>query len=113
MRLELNAKELLALHNVLYERFEGDNARFGSAQEPIHASLRQVYYRLKGLIVAAMGKKSSTIPTVAEDFLRREQAKIDALEEQPEIVVAFDVNDNVNDYVPPNYPRHTRRRGKQ
>jgi len=80
MKLNLNAKELLALHNLLYERFEAcyDGSRYkeddprGSAD----AQLRQVYSRLKACVINSLtGKAVDPFDAWSE----REQQKIDKL----------------------------------
>lgn len=80
----INAKELVALHNILYERF---NARQHPTEEdsycPDDVQLLQVYNRLRTCIIAALSSKNIDPVNV---FLNREQAKIDKLKEQNEEV---------------------------
>lgn len=87
MKLNINAKELLALHNLLYERFEGGHdegypRRFKEDDDDRagpDARLRQVYSRLKACIVNSLtGKAVDPFDAWAE----REQQKLDKLSEE-------------------------------
>jgi len=82
MKLNINAKELLALHNLLYEKFESsyDGTKYepGSEEENSNVQLRQVYNRLKACIVAALTNRQVD---PVDAFLSKEQAKIDRLKE--------------------------------
>ena len=80
MKLNLNAKELLALHNLLYERFEAcyDGKHFTESDPRASADtqLRQVYSRLKACVVNSLtGKAVDPFDAWSE----REQQKIDKL----------------------------------
>ena len=82
MKLNLNAKELLALHNLLYERYNVHNRCEHKVDDPRAADdtqLRQVYNRLRACLIAALTNKQ--IDPV-DAFLSREQAKIDRLHDQ-------------------------------
>ena len=80
MKLNINAKELLALHNLLYERFDGGCAHDKCESDNTDDSqLRQVYNRLRACIVAGLTNKQLD---PVETFLSREQAKIDRLKDQ-------------------------------
>ena len=88
MKLDINAKELLALYNVLYECFEvhSDNSIY-VADDP-HGStdtnLYELYKRVRACILASLG---ATNPTSALDsWVEGQQRAIDKLEEQNEKV---------------------------
>lgn len=76
MKLNINAKELLALYNVLYERFDAERTTRSVEDSSDDVQLRQVYNRLKACLVSALTNKG-TDPLDA--FLQREQQKIDDL----------------------------------
>jgi hypothetical protein len=84
MKLNINAKELLALHNALYERFEGSDRKgtHFADEDPRStddAQLRQVYGRLKACIVGALtGRGLDPV----DAWAAKEQAKIDKLSEE-------------------------------
>jgi hypothetical protein len=86
MKLNINAKELLALHNLLYEKFEGSHDegyprlfKEGDERAGPDAQLRQVYSRLKACIVNSLtGKAVDPFDAWAE----REQQKLDKLNEE-------------------------------
>ncbi len=84
MKLNLNAKELLALHNLLYDRFEssagGTCYNEGSSSVSGNQHLIQIYNRLKSCIVSALGDKP--VDPLVDAFLSKEQQKIDQLEQQ-------------------------------
>lgn len=82
MKLNLNSKELLALHNLLYERFEacynGKEYHDDDPRASAEAQLKQVYSRLKACIVNSLtGKCVDPFDSWAE----KEQQKIDKLNE--------------------------------
>lgn len=85
MKLNLNAKELLALHNLLYERYEASYDGKHYANEDPRASadvqLRQVYSRLKACVIAALSNRQLD---PVDAYFTREQAKIDTLKDQNE-----------------------------
>jgi hypothetical protein len=85
MKLNINAKELLALHNLLYERFDssmgGTTYKEGDARANDDAQLQQVYNRVKACIVGALTNKAVD---PLDAFFQREQAKIDDLTTQNE-----------------------------
>lgn len=89
MKLNINAKELLALYNVLYERFDGRHAydeckaEDSGAPPSDEAQLRQVYNRLRAIIVAGLTNPSKAVDPV-DSWLKHEQAKIDDLKAQNE-----------------------------
>ena len=80
MKLNINAKELLALHNLLYERFDssmgGTAYKAGDSPTNDDAQLQQVYNRVKACIVGALTNKAVD---PLDAFFQREQAKIDDL----------------------------------
>lgn len=85
MKLNINAKELLALYNVLYERFDGrqayDTKAEGEATD--ETQLRQVYNRLRAIIVAGLTNPGKVVDPV-DSWLKHEAAKIDDLQKQNE-----------------------------
>ena len=89
MKLNINPKELLALYNALYDRFDGPNAhdvceykeddpRAGDAVQ-----LKQVYNRLRAIIVAGLTNPGKVVDPV-ESWLKHEQEKVDKLNDQNE-----------------------------
>jgi hypothetical protein len=75
MKLNLNAKELLALHNQLHH-LVADRLETGDLSPDV-VQLKQVYNRLRAVVVAAlMGKVEDPV----DAFLAHEQAKIDRLD---------------------------------
>lgn len=87
MKLNINAKELLALYNVLYERFDGRQAYDTKADNDGDPSdetqLRQVYNRLRAIIVAGLTNPNKVIDPV-DAWVKHESAKIDRLNDQNE-----------------------------
>lgn len=117
MKLNINAKELLALYNLLHDRFEGPNAfdtKVPEDGDEMH--LHQVHNRLKAWLVAALSNKQVD---PVDAFLTREQAKIDRLKDQNEDIKKetseladvlrgdpdFFVPKDDEDYTAPEYPR--------
>jgi len=93
MKLNLNAKELLALHNLLFERFDGNNAGDRCYPETAeHVQLKQVYGRVKACIINSLSGNHSpgTVPLneveadAFDAWVAHEQAKIDDLKVQNE-----------------------------
>ena len=116
MKLNINAKELLALHNLLYEKFESSQGGTCYDADGVKSNadtqLHQVYGRLKACLVAALTNRPVD---PIESFLAHEQVKIDKLKDQNEEVkqyakdVARDpdyfVPEKDEDYMVPEYPR--------
>jgi len=93
MKLNLNAKELLALHNLLFERFDGNNAGDRCYPETAeHVQLKQVYGRVKACIINSLSGNHSpgTVPLneveagAFDAWVASEQAKIEKLKVQNE-----------------------------
>lgn len=118
MKLNLNSKEILALHNLLYDRFDSRHAH-DMVDDPSAASdetqLRQVYNRLRALLIGALTNKA-TDPL--EAWMGHEQAKIDGLksdldqvkQEQADLarkgpVLPEDFLEGNDDYDKREYPR--------
>lgn len=87
MKLNINAKELLALHNLLYEKFEGAQGdgpfrhfKEGDDRAAPDAHLRQVYSRLKACIVNSLSSGKAVDPFDA--WAEKEQQKLDKLAEE-------------------------------
>lgn len=78
MKLNLNAKEFLALYNLLHASNCNDGEfKKGDDQDAVH--LQQVHNRLRACMISALtGKETDPV----EAWAMREQAKIDALREQ-------------------------------
>lgn len=119
MKLNISSKELVALHNLLHEKFctpvqlKYDEADLREADD---VQLRQVYNRLRACIIAALTNKQVD---PVDAFLSREQAKIDNLKAQNEEVkreqtdLAAAMTDltmfpDDDDYIIPDYPRKGR-----
>lgn len=89
MKLNINPKELLALYNVLYERFDGGQAHDLSdykADDPTGndaVQLKQVYNRLRAILIAGLTNPNKSVDPV-DSWLKHEQAKIDDLKQQNE-----------------------------
>jgi hypothetical protein len=78
MKLNINAKELLALYNLLHAKVEAGQE---AGDEGDDVQLRQVYNRLRAIIVA--GLTSKAVDPV-DSWLKHEQEKIDDLNQQNE-----------------------------
>lgn len=91
MKLNVNPKELLALYNMLYERFDGtnchDECKADDSGPSDETHLRQVYNRLRAIIVAGLTNPSKAVDPV-DSWLKHEQAKIDDLKAQNEGIKA-------------------------
>lgn len=88
MKLNINAKELLALYNVLYERYEAcyDYAKEYQEGDPRAATdeqLRQVYNRVKAIVVASL---SSKIVDPLDSWMEGQSRRIGELKDQNEKV---------------------------
>lgn len=82
MKLNINAKELLALHNMLHDRFVTCGGVGGDQNDPQVADdiqLRQVYNRLRACLIGALANRQVD---PIDEFMAREQAKIDRLRTQ-------------------------------
>jgi hypothetical protein len=108
MKLNLHAKELLALHNLL------KGALSTSAEgDPDAATLQQVYNRLRACIITSL---SNRVQDPVEAFFDRQQQKIDRLRDaehgaaQPQEVMP--AGEDVS--LPEGYPRRSQgnRQGK-
>ena len=116
MKLNISSKELLALHNLLYERYadprkayEEDHPRASDDTQ-----LRQVYNRLRACLIAGLTNKQVD---PFDAFMSREQAKIDKLKDQNEEIKLGQtelaqllkeemmVPDDGEDFAAPEYPR--------
>lgn len=75
MKLNINAKELLALYNLLTQVTEQTK----DTQEGDAVQLRQIHGRLKAIIIAGLSGKA-TDPV--DSWLKHEQDKIDKLSDQ-------------------------------
>jgi len=81
MKLNINARELLALHNVLHERFGGP--KLPSKDDP-EAILVQLHDRVKACILGALtGKDNAPFSTWYDD----QQRKVEDLKVQNEKLV--------------------------
>ena len=113
MKLNISAKELLALHNLLDSRygrtFDGDDLCDSKA---VHDDehLRQVHNRVRACIIGALSVRASD---PIDAFLSKEQVKIDKLkaevehvkEEQSDLAAEFKFEEELepdSDFV---YPR--------
>lgn len=121
MKFTLAPKELLALHNALYDKFEShiDLCAEGDVTEASDAvQLRQVYGRLKACILGALTNKAVD---PIEAAMEREQSKIDRLSEelenvkreQNEFPKAITLDDFPDDTDVPEYPRRGGARNQQ
>jgi hypothetical protein len=85
MKLNINAKELLALYNVLYERFEVDSPMKEFMEEDprgqTHEQLRQLYNRVKACLVASL---TNRMIDPLDSWLEGQRRKIDQLNDQNE-----------------------------
>ncbi len=103
MKLNINAKELLALHDMLRDHFRGQEPEtFYKADDPRgqdEAQLKQVYNRLRAIINAALTNPDKVIDPI-DSWLRHETSKIDNLRAQNnepvEIVVETKSNVGIN-----------------
>lgn len=91
MKLNINAKELLALYNVLYERFDGptghdlDEYKADDPSANDAVQLKQVYNRLRAILIAGITNPSKVIDPV-DSWLKHESVKIDRLNDQNEVL---------------------------
>lgn len=83
MKLNINPKELLALYNVLYDRFDGsryDERKLEDDEESSdETQLRQVYNRIKACIMASLQNKAVD---PFESWEQGQKAKIAKLNEE-------------------------------
>jgi hypothetical protein len=120
MKLNINPKELLALHNLLHERFcdyPGGGPADPNARSADDIQLHQVYNRLRSIVVASLSNQRSNPVEQFEAFFNKEQAKIDKLKEQNDDIKKEQAGlaeqlgvqpadfDGDDDYVVPDYPR--------
>lgn len=91
MKLNLNARELLALHNLLR-----DKVSFGTTSECVQ--LQHVYNRIQTCIVSALTNKA-TDPV--DEWLVNEQQKIDKLTNESSKTEERDTDPDTLDKVPP------------
>ena len=125
MKLIVNPKELLALHNLLRDATEVPPTKYGDGDPvPDDTHLRQLYGRVRACLVSALATKKVDDPV--EAFLSQEQAKIDKLKvelvdvkkDQAGLAVAlkggghFLVPEDDEDLQAPEYPRKTARRAQ-
>lgn len=121
MKLNLNAEELLALHNLLRDTLDitGDRAK-----DPLtvdSARLRQVYNRVKAQFVAALSgrsgdqldavmspgqSKADRLKYTLDDVKKEHSGLGDALKDKDYIVPGRD-----DDLEVPDYPKRSRRSG--
>lgn len=127
MKLNLNARELLALHNMLQNKFDGPCAhdevmwKESDPRGQEQAALRVVYNRIRTCILSAINGQGSTDEDQFVKWMAEQQEKIEDLEAQnEELKPAKGSFDDLldegedDDYVP--YPRSkspgTLRKGK-
>lgn len=114
MRLNLNAKEFLALYNNLYEHVNG-----ASNVDP---QLRELFNRVRACIIAGLSGKES--PSLEELYLTGQHEKIERLKNQNAAInkdlsktVSILTEDADDPVISPEYPRKvsiakgTRRKG--
>lgn len=122
MKLNLNAEELLALHNLLRDTLDVTGDR---SKEPLTvdtARLRQVYNRVRAHFVNAFAARDKDDPL--EAVMAREQSKIDRLrsdihdvkKDQAGLAVLLKDKDFIiptrdDDLDVPDYPKRGRRSG--
>lgn len=82
MKLNVNPKELLALYNLLHARVE---QRQEVSEEGDDVHLRQVYNRLRAIIVAGLTNKAVD---PVDSWLKHEQEKVNRLNDQVDAVKA-------------------------
>lgn len=89
MKLNITPKELLALYNVLYDRFDGPQGRDTceyKTDDPAASDavqLKQVYGRLKAILIAGLANPSKQLDPL-DSWLANEGEKVDALVAQNE-----------------------------
>lgn len=131
MKLSFNSKEVLALYNMLHEQFGHAVFNDSSEADPrdvMEGQLRQVYNRLRAIIIAGLNTTRSLDPV--DSWMRHEKAKVDAL--RPEGIDVVDdrkvvdiLDDDDDEIVPgddffrqlksiptPTMPRPHKRRGR-
>jgi len=83
MKLNISAKELLALHNILYERFEacynGGEFEETDPRAGTNEQLKQLYNRVKACLVASLTNK---MVDPLDSWIEGQQRKIGQLSEQ-------------------------------
>jgi len=113
VKLNVNAKEFLALYNLLHQRIEIDDDRQYEGDE---VQLHQIYGRMKSCLISSLS--SDKHEDVFGTWFTQEKAKIDKLNEQLGNVkkeqadlkkstsTSADVGELIeDDYVRPEYPR--------
>jgi len=88
MKLNISAKELLALYNILYERYEAyhEYAKHFEDGDPRAATdeqLKQLYGRVKAILVASLSNK---MVEPLDSWLEGQRRKVDELKSQNEKV---------------------------
>lgn len=118
MKLNLNAEELLALHNLLRDTLDVyDGTKESSDSDRVR--LRGVYNRVRAHFVSALSGREGDDPL--EAVLAREQAKIDKLRDAERAQTGpIDAVKKDKDYIVPtreddlevpDYPKRGRRQG--
>lgn len=82
MKLNVNPKELLALYNLLHARVE-QSREVSDVGDDVH--LRQVYNRLRAIIVAGLTNK---VVDPVDSWLKHEKEKVERLNDQVDAVKA-------------------------
>lgn len=118
MKLNINSRELLALHNLLYERFESSSCPSNKCENDekvergSEVHLHEVYNRIKACIVGALGKAVDPF----DAWSTHEQQKINKLNDELDDIkksqveltkkdVDIIVPDEDEDFTSPEYPR--------
>jgi hypothetical protein len=92
MKLNVNAKELLALYNVLYDRFDGPTRPDGCVGDSDAAQLEQVYHRIRSIILGSLSNKQADPNELFDKWASQEQAKIDRLAKQNDAIKEATLN---------------------
>ena len=128
MKLNISAKELLALHNLLHSKFEYEGpSKLYSEDDPrasADVALEQVYARTKSIILGALQGKHPDELDRFDAWAAKEQSKIDHLSDKlvdvkdeerklrDDVVTLGDFPDD-KDVLVPDYPRRGNRGGNR
>lgn len=120
MKLNINSKELLALHNLLRDSTTYERPSYPGSDDDVQLS--QLYNRVKACLIAALSGKHVIDPI--ETFMSHEKQKIDRLRDGIDDVKKqqgdlanilsndkdFIVPQRGDDFEAPEYPRRSQRR---
>lgn len=101
MKLNMNAKEFLAIYNVLYEH---------TTTETIDPLLKEVFNRMRACIISSLSSRDT--PPLEELYFNNQKEKIMSLQQKNDEIkkdmakhVPIMMDDENDPVLPPEYPR--------